>query len=84
VTLCGGLDVLRSTDLPLRLPFGVEQKVELRRDHHLVAVRGQRFGDQLPVDPRPVRLGGVEVSHTPRSTAARITEIDSSRVPEAP
>ena len=54
----------------------VEVEAELRRDHDLIADRGERFADELLVRERAVDLRGVEERHA-ASTAVRISEIIS-------
>ncbi len=43
---------------PLTLPSGAEGEPELRRDHHLIDERRERFADQFLVVP--VRFCGIE------------------------
>ena len=59
------LDVLGTTvQASASLPRPeVDVEAELRRDHDLVAERGQRFADELLVRERPVGFGGVEEGH---------------------
>ena len=53
-----------------------EVETEFGRDHHLFSHGSERFADEFFVRERPVHFGGVK-NVTPRSTAARSSEIIS-------
>ncbi len=50
-------------------------EAKLRRDHHLVAKRRERFAKQFFVRKRPVSLGGIKESHA--TLEGRAQERDS-------
>ena len=56
----GDLPDVRGPAVQTRLLAALELEAELRRNHHLIANRAERFPDELFVRERPVGFGGVE------------------------
>ena len=58
--LDGQADVLGAAVEAARAVAAVQDRAELRRDHHLVPATGERASEQFLVQVRPVHLRGVE------------------------